>query len=122
MKIAILEVKSKRKECINKDFMGGYGWAFNAGNSFLAKMINLVKSLGERLPIMSLGYIASIFGNKGHKVMYAVNKIPDADIIFLQSSMVDYRYELEWARKIKRNGRKMGFIGPFSSLKPELFL
>lgn len=122
MKIALLEVRSKRKECINKDFMGGYGWAFNAGRSLRARMINFVKKRGETLPIMSLGYLASIFADRGHKVIYAENEIPDADIVFLQSSMVDYRYEIEWAGKIKKTGTTVGFIGPFSSVKPDLFL
>lgn len=27
MKIMLLNIESKRRECINKDFMGGYGWA-----------------------------------------------------------------------------------------------
>ena len=47
MKIAFLNVKSSRKECINKDFMSGYGWAFNAGNSMRARLINFVKKQGE---------------------------------------------------------------------------
>lgn len=41
MNIGIVEIKSKRKECINKDFMGGFGWMFNAGDSLPARMINL---------------------------------------------------------------------------------
>ena len=61
MKIALLEIQSNRRECINKDFMGGYGWAFNAGSSIPARMINFVKKFGEKLPVMSFGYLASIF-------------------------------------------------------------
>lgn len=122
MKIALLEIASKRKECINKDFMGGYGWAFNAGSSLPAKIVNFVKKRGEKLPLLSLGYLAAIFSNHHHKVTFTINTIPDADIVIMSSSMVDYDYEIEWAERIKRKGITVGFIGPFASYQPELFL
>lgn len=122
MKITLLNIKSKRRECINKDFMGGYGWAFSAGLSFPAQLINFVKKHGEKLPLMSFGYLAAIFSNNNHKVSVETNFIPDADIVIISSSMVDYTYEVEWAKRIKRKGIRVGFIGPFASYKPELFL
>ena len=48
MKIAFLNVKSSRKECINKDFMSGYGWAFNAGNSNAGSPNKLRKKTGRK--------------------------------------------------------------------------
>ena len=81
MKITLLEIKSNKKQCINKDFMGGYGWAFNAGNSFRANLINRVKKWGENLPIMSLGYLASIFYKNGHSVKYTTNEVPQSDLV-----------------------------------------
>lgn len=122
MKITLLDVKSSRKECINKDFMAGYGWAFNAGRSLPARLINFVKKGGEFLPIMSFGYLAAIFKAHGHEVEYLTNEIPDSDMVIISSSMVDYRNELEWAKKIHNKGVKVGFMGIFASSKPELFL
>jgi len=122
MNIALLEIESKRKECINKDFMGGYGWAFNAGDSLPARMINFVKKRGEKLPIMAFGYLGAIFSEKGHSVEYAVNKIPDADIVIMQSSMVDHTAEMEWVDRLKAEKKTVGFIGPFSSALPDIFL
>lgn len=122
MKITLLEIKSNKKQCINKDFMGGYGWAFNAGNSFRANLINRVKKWGENLPIMSLGYLASIFYKNGHSVKYTTNEVPQSDLVIIPSSMVDYKHEISWARKIKQKGIKVGFFGPFSTAMPELFL
>jgi len=122
MKITLLNIKSSRKECINKDFMGGYGWAFNAGNSLAARLINFVKKQGESLPLMSFGYLAAILSGNNHKVDFKTNIIPDADMALISSSMVDYRHELDWARKIKAKGINVGFIGPFASFKPDLFL
>ena len=122
MKITLLNVKSSRKECINKDFMAGYGWAFNAGTSLRARLINYIKKQGETLPLLSFGYMAAIFKKSGHTVNYLTNEIPDSDIVFLTSSMVDYRNEIEWAKKLKGAGKKVFFFGAFSSFKPELFL
>jgi len=122
MKITLLSVKSKRKECINKDFMGGFGWAFNAGNSLGAKLINFLKKRGEALPIMSFGYLAAIFASDGHKVSCATNIIPDSDLVIMSSSMVDYDFEIALAKRIKKKGIKVGFIGPFAGFLPELFL
>lgn len=122
MKITLLNIKSKRKECINKDFMGGYGWAFNVGNSIPARLINLVKRNGEILPLLSFGYLAAILSRNNHQVSFETNCIPKADMVVIPSSMVDYRYELDWARRIKQEGINVGFIGPFASYKPELFL
>lgn len=122
MRFCLLNIRSDKSACINKDFMGGYGWAFNAGNSLPAKMINFVKRAGEKLPIMSFGYLAAILSAKGRHVEYAENRIPSADVVIIQSSMVDHNHELEWARRLRRAGRKVGFIGPFSGAMPQLFL
>lgn len=122
MKIALLNIKSKRKECINKDFMGGYGWAFNAGTSLPARMINIIKRSGEHLPIISFGYMAAIFKAHNHQVTFQTNVIPEADMVFIASSMVDYKYEIDWARRIKQAGIRVGFIGPFAGYNPDLFL
>lgn len=122
LKIALLHLNSRSKHCVNKDFMGGYGWAFNTGNSFRAKMINFVKMVGERLPIMSFGYLAAIFSQKGCEVEYVEDITPSAEVVIMQSSMVDHAYEMSWVRKLKQDGKTVGFIGPFSSALPEMFL
>ena len=80
--------------------MSGYGWAFNAGTSWRARLINFIKKQGETLPLMSFGYLAAIFKSHGHSVEYLTNEVPDSDIAFISSSMVDYRNEIEWAKKV----------------------
>jgi anaerobic magnesium-protoporphyrin IX monomethyl ester cyclase len=122
MKIALLNVSSGKNACINKDFMGGYGWAFNAGNSLPARMINYVKRRGEKLPIMSFGYLASILSEKGCEAEYVENRIPSADVVIMQSSMVEHNSEMEWAGRLKKASKTVGFIGPFSGAMPEIFL
>lgn len=123
MKIALLNIKAQRPECINKDFMGGFGWAFNAGKSLPARLINFVKKSGENIPIMSLAYMASIFSHNGHAVEAVSDRIPEADLVVIPSTIVDYKNELDWARAIRKTTKaKIGFFGPFASSVPELFL
>lgn len=76
---------------------------------------------------MSFGYMTAIFRSSGHYVLYHkadsfTTTLPDADIIFISSSMVDYRNEVEWVKRLRGAGRKVGVIGIFASSKPELFL
>ena len=124
MKITLLNALSDREECINKDIMGGYGAATRIGNSFLAKLIESRKKSGVKLPIFALGHIAAILSNKGHQVEYKINEIPlDSDLILMPSSIVDHKIELEYAQKIKQQTKTIiGFIGPFASVQPELYL
>jgi radical SAM superfamily enzyme YgiQ (UPF0313 family) len=123
LKVALVEVISGRNGCVNKDFMGGYGWAFKVGNSLPARAIELVKWLGEKLPIMSCGYLAAIFSRAGHSVEYANGVVRDCDLAIIYSSMVDYRADLEMARRYKRETKaKVAFIGPFASHRPDQFL
>jgi len=122
MKVCLLDIRSNKKACINKDFMGGYGWAFNAGNSFACRMINFIKRVGEKLPIMSFGYLAAILSENKDEVEYTQNTLPAAGTVIMQSSMVEHNSEMEWARRLKKAGKKVGFIGPFSSAMPEIFL
>jgi len=122
VKVCLLNVSPKSKSCVNKDFMGGYGWAFNTGNSLPARMINFVKKIGEKVPVMAFGYLASIFNEKNCALEYAEDKIPSSDIVIMQSSMVDHKHEMEWARRLKKAGKTVGFIGPFSGAMPGIFL
>ena len=113
MEITLLNIEPVRSQCVNKDFMAGYGWSFNAGTSLRARLINYVKKKGEMLPIMSLGYIAAIFKEHGHSVNYLTNKVPASDIAFISSSMVDYRNEIEWGKRLRAAGIKVYFIGTY---------
>lgn len=123
MKVSLVEIRSARPECINKDFMGGYGWAFHIGKTWRARAIEFVKKAGESVPLLTFGYLAAIFRQEGHQVEVVRNVVPDGDLILIHGSMVDYRYELEWAKRIRaeRPGSKLGFIGPFPGFRPDLF-
>ncbi|MBL7206063.1 MAG: radical SAM protein [Candidatus Aenigmarchaeota archaeon] len=121
MRITILNLLSDRREYINKDVMGGYGEVTKIGDSFLAKLIEKKKKAGTNLPLLSLAYMAAIFSQNGHEVDFTTNTTPDSDIVIIHSSIVDYRNEIETADSIRANGSKVGFVGPFASVKPEIY-
>jgi radical SAM superfamily enzyme YgiQ (UPF0313 family) len=122
VQVALVEVRSDRRECVNKDFMGGYGWAFKVGNSLPARAIEFVKRRGERVPIMAFGYLAAILARAGHTVRYTNEVLAGTDLAIIYSSMVDYRADLEMAERYKRRGATVAFVGPFASHRPEAFL
>lgn len=125
MKVALLEITAQRPECVNKDFMGGYGWAFHIGNSLPAKAIEFVKKKGEKVPILYFAYLAAIFRDHDHEVQILINEVPkDADLVLMHASMIDYKNEIQWAQRIRRErpNIKIGFIGPFATFRPHLFL
>jgi len=123
MKITLLDVQGKQNRCTYKDWAGGFGTSFSAGDSVFAKMIELLKRSGVHLPLTSYGYIAAIAKKSGHEVEYLKNDLPeDSDITIIQSSIVDYKTELAFASEIKRStDSKVCFIGPFSAQMPKLY-
>lgn len=123
MKISLLNVLSERRECVNKDVMGGFGEATSIGDSIGARLIERLKKNGVKLPIFSLAYLAAIFSQNNHEVEFITNEIPEADLVVIPSSIVEYKAEIEMAEKIRQQtNAKVGFIGPFATFKPDIFL
>lgn len=123
MKITLLNVLSNKRGLINKDISGGFGTVSNFGTSFVARALTYFKKWGIRYPVVSFAYLAAIFERNGHKVEVLTNEVPkNADVVFIYSSLVDYKQELKFASLIKKKGKaKVGFIGTFCSVKPEIF-
>jgi radical SAM superfamily enzyme YgiQ (UPF0313 family) len=120
MKITLLNVE---KTGDNKDFNAGFGTAFQVGKSLGAKFLERMRYSREYLPLLAYGYLAAILKRNGHTVNYAINTIPkDADLIIMQCSLIRHNAELDFIKTIKRNtSAKIGLIGPFVSVKPDLF-
>lgn len=123
MKIILLDLRSKRRDWINRDLAGGFGSWSTMGNSLGAMAITLVKRNGVRLPVLSLGYLAAIFHNAGWAVEARSDAHgADADIVIIASSIVGYKDELKAAAYIKKNSNALvGFIGPFAAEMPDVY-
>jgi anaerobic magnesium-protoporphyrin IX monomethyl ester cyclase len=119
MKITLLNVEM---EGDNKDYNAGFGTKFRVGKSLRARLLEKIRSKSEKFPIMSYGYLAALFRRNGHQVEVRTNAIPEADLVILQGSTIRHGLELEYIRSIKAQTQsKVGVIGPFPSVMPELF-
>jgi anaerobic magnesium-protoporphyrin IX monomethyl ester cyclase len=124
MKVALLNPIPRRRGAVNKDISGGFGTVSDFGNSPVARTLTWLKQRGVRYPILSLGYIAALFERGGWDVHYGdrVEDAENADVALVYSSLVAHRAEIELAASIRARGRtRVGFVGPFASVKPELF-
>ncbi|MBN2382001.1 radical SAM protein [bacterium] len=123
MKIALIQVEDTHHPNVYNDFAGGFGAGFEPGRGILTRLVGFAKHHGLDLPLMSFGYLAAIFGQAGHTVLTGRNIVPEADLIIIHSSMTGWRNQIKYARKVKASGKaRVGFIGPFSAVKAELFL
>lgn len=123
MKVAILHTFSEKKGLINKDVSGGFGTVSNFGTGFAASLLSKFKKKAISYPPLLLAYAAAIFKQKGINVLSYINEVPNADLVIMHSSIVDYLNENVWIKKIKREtNSKVGVIGPFASVRPDLYL
>ncbi len=124
MKVTLLNVRSEKNYCMNKDVMGSMGSVTHIGKGLRAKAIEWGKKRGVRLPVFSFGYLAAIFSDAGHEVQVLENAVPkESDLVIIASSIVDVRAETAFAERVKREtNATVGFIGAFASAKPEIFL
>jgi len=123
MRLALIETRGK-KLAVNKDLAGTFGTATDIGSGIFGRMLNIIKRHGVRVPVLYLAYMYSIFKEEGHEVRF-YDKLPNEkyDIVIIASSTVDYKNEINLAKKIKSTSdAKVGFIGAFATTNPELFL
>ena len=126
MKIALVGTSQIIKNrSINKDLNGGYGTNDSFGNSISSKIFTILRGRSVNLPLLSFVYVYTILKNKGHIVEYFPSKIPKHyfDIFVLYGSIVDYKMENNVAGELKKkySQSKVGFIGPFPEIMPDLF-
>ena len=124
MRVALLNPMPRRRGIVNKDISGGFGTVSNFGDSPVARTLTWLKRRGVRYPVLSFGYVAALFERAGWDVVYGARAADaaDADVALVYTSLVAHRAELAVADEVRAAGRaRVGFIGPFASVKPELF-
>ena len=126
LKIALVCVVNKnRKYSMNKDLNGGFGTADDLGSSFILRILKVVRKCTIRLPIISFAFLQAILKQQGHAVEYFEEEMPlnNFDLFIIYGSIVDFENENNVAGILKKRHpeAKVGFIGPFPSIKPELF-
>lgn len=121
MKIALIDLKESPRGCNNKDKAGTFGNTSH-GEDFVSKIYAFFKHNNVDVPVVHFGYMAAIFRRHGHEVNFYDSFPKDEELVILASSIVGYDEELEFVRKIKKPGRKIGFINAFATARPEIFL
>ena len=129
LSIALVSIINPKKNyALNKDLNGGFGTADDYQGSFLAGLLRFIKIRAVNLPVIAFAYIQAILRQKGFQVGYFEGLLPDPekavyDIILLNGSIVDYKYENKVYGILKDHfpKAKIGFIGEVPSTKPELF-
>ena len=124
MKIALVDVQSRNDLIINKDLSGGFGTSSKFGQSIFSKFLIKIKKNSVKVPILMLGYLARALKDNGHNVeLLTTDKLCNADLYIIYSSLIEHNAEINFAKKIKKEtNSKVCFIGPFATFKPEIFL
>jgi anaerobic magnesium-protoporphyrin IX monomethyl ester cyclase len=124
MRIHILQVAGHPDLRSNKDTNGGYGTVNDFGKGLVPRLLKDYKNRSMNFPEILPAYVNAILKGQGHAVSYACNVVPDgADIVLIQTSIVNFQHELDWARKVKHKWPqvKVGFIGSMSGANPRLY-
>ncbi|MDD5439340.1 MAG: radical SAM protein [Candidatus Omnitrophica bacterium] len=59
--------------------------------------------------------------NRGHEVVYSENDVAGSDMVLIHSSLVDFKSDIEKARRFRAMGMRVGFTGPFAGAVPSAF-
>lgn len=128
MEIALVDVKPKEKDYTAKEMAGGLGKRLNLKNTFLGSILNHNLKSRFNAPPIILAQLAGIFRAYEHKVSaYYTSNVTDiakeTDLCFILSSMVDYRNELNFIKRLKSYypALKVIIVGPFASAMPEIY-
>ncbi len=119
MRIILADLKGENG-FVNKDTVaGGYGSRFR-GRSKTTKIAEILRKFYQNLPSLQLGYLAAIFAKAGHEVLITNGQILDGDLALVLTSIVDFRNEIEWAKRAKERSRmQVGFFGTFATHIPD---
>ena len=126
MKICLVDIQSRKDLVVTKDLSGGYGTSSKFGESFFSQFLIRMKRRSVNVPTLSLGYLSAIFKNEGHEVEVLTNEKDlktDTDLFLIYSSLIEHMSEMKFSRKIKKEtSAKVGFIGTFASVMPDIFI
>jgi radical SAM superfamily enzyme YgiQ (UPF0313 family) len=124
MHIHILQIVGHRDLRSNKDTNGGFGTANDFGRGLVSRLLAGYKNRSMNYPEILPAYMNAILKAQGHTVTFSTSEVPpQVEVVLIQTSIVNFQHELEWADKIRRSRPqiKIGFIGGMSAANPHLY-
>jgi len=109
----------------SKDTNGGFGTVNDFGRGPVSVLLTYFKRGRVYYPEILPAYLNALLKRQGHTVTYAQNSLnPSADLVLIQTSIVNYAAEMEWAERVRRTHPqvKIGFIGGMSAANPQFYL
>lgn len=108
---------------INRDQTGTFGSYFKS-EGLLGNILSKVKTSSVRLPVLSFSYATALLRPAGHEVNLTM-KMPEhgGDVALFATVMYHWKEDLAFLKEFKRRHpeTKLGVIGGFSQVKPELY-
>lgn len=119
MKVTLADIQT-RPTAINKDLSGGFGTSSDYGSGWAAWLLKRLKKDAVRIPVLMLGYLASVLRRHGHEVRFTTKEpVAGTDVYLIYASLVEHNAELAFARRVRRGGARAGFVGSLASAMPE---
>lgn len=127
--VALIDVYS-HKACTLKDVAGGYGTAFEIGDSLPARLLGAAKSHLIALPPPTLGYLAARLSaaqvtTPAHSLTRNDQRwdpLPETDGAIVLSSIVDCVAEAQVVRELRRRGVPTVVVGAYASSQPDTYV
>ena len=101
MKIVLWDT---RRRDVSKDFAGGYGVGqYASGGGVSGRLVRWFYKRDHRPPALTFAYLASIFRNLGHQVLYSEdNTATRADLYVFNPSLITLDLEVTAIREVAR--------------------
>lgn len=114
-----------RKLDASKDFAGGYGVGQYPGHGGIpGRLIRYFYTRDRRPVALNFAYLAAIFRQLGHEVLYAEDRIvPGADLYVFAPSLITLHLERQAIAKVlaRNPGARVLVTGLVASVMPEAF-
>jgi len=113
-----------RKLEASKDFAGGYGVGlFPGGGGPRDRLIRWFYARDRRPAPLVYAHLAAVFGQLGHDVRYAVDRLPRGDLYVFCPCLITLQLERAIIERLSRRrpDARVLVVGPIASVMPEAF-
>src|SRR5438552_3495921 len=110
MRIVLADLRAQTGVVSKDTVAGGYGSRL-LPFSRVTQVYSFFKRMVRDLPSVQMAYLAAIFSEKGHEVVFTQGRPEDGDVTLILSSLVDFRQETAWADAARARGARVGFVG-----------